>query len=160
MKLFDKNNIYISDAKTKDDLFKELFYKLKKDDLVTDDFLEMVKTREKSYPTGMDMSLVDPNISNIAIPHTEPSAVKMTRIIPVKLNNNISFNNMIDPSQVLEVKFIFMILNDESGNQTNILSDIMDFVIQTPDINNLFNIDSVDEIYKFIEENFRESVND
>ncbi len=160
MKLFDKNNIYISDAKTKDDLFKELFYKLKKDDLVTDDFLEMVKTREKSYPTGMDMSLVDPNISNIAIPHTEPSAVKMTRIIPVKLNNNISFNNMIDPSQVLEVKFIFMILNDESGNQTNILSDIMDFVTQTPDINNLFNIDSVDEIYKFIEENFRESVND
>ena len=160
MKLFDKNNIYISDAKTKDDLFKELFYKLKNDDLVTDDFLEMVKTREKSYPTGMDMSLVDPNISNIAIPHTEPSAVKMTRIIPVKLNNNISFNNMIDPSQVLEVKFIFMILNDESGNQTNILSDIMDFVTQTPDINNLFNIDSVDEIYKFIEENFRESVND
>lgn len=160
MKLFDKNNIYISDEKTKDDLFKELFYKLKKDDLVTDDFLEMVKTREKSYPTGMDMSLVDPNISNIAIPHTEPSAVKMTRIIPVKLNNNISFNNMIDPSQVLEVKFIFMILNDESGNQTNILSDIMDFVTQTPDINNLFNIDSVDEIYKFIEENFRESVND
>lgn len=160
MKLFDKNNIYISDAKTKDDLFKELFYKLKKDDLVTDDFLEMVKTREKSYPTGMDMSLVDPNISNIAIPHTEPSAVKMTRIIPVKLNNNISFNNMIDPSQVLEVKFIFMILNDESGNQTNILSDIMDFITQTPDINNLFNIDSVDEIYKFIEENFRESVND
>lgn len=160
MKFFDENNIYISDAKTREELFRELFEKLSKDDLVTDEFLDMVNEREDNHPTGMDMSLVDENMSNIAIPHTEPSAVKKTRVIPVKLNNNIRFNNMIDPSQSLDVRFIFMILNDQGSNQTNILSDIMDFVTQTSKIDELFNMDNTKEIYEFIEKNFKESIND
>lgn len=152
--LIVRDNVYISDASSKEDLFKELYDKLKADDLVNDKFLQMVEEREKNYPTGMDMSLVSENLPNIAIPHTEAEACKVTRVIPVKLNNKISFNNMIDPEKELDVSFIFMILNSEGGMQTDVLAKIMDFVTKTEDIENLFGLDSEDKIYEFIEKNF------
>lgn len=152
--LIVRENVYISDASSKEDLFKELYDKLKADDLVNDKFLQMVEEREKNYPTGMDMSLVSENLPNIAIPHTEAEACKVTRVIPVKLNNKISFNNMIDPEKELDVSFIFMILNSEGGMQTDVLAKIMDFVTKTEDIENLFGLDSEDKIYEFIEKNF------
>lgn len=152
--LIVRENVYISDAFSKGDLFKELYDKLKADDLVNDRFLQMVEEREKNYPTGMDMSLVSESLPNIAIPHTEAEACKVTRVIPVKLNNKISFNNMIDPEKELDVSFIFMILNSEGGMQTDVLAKIMDFVTKTEDIENLFGLDSEDKIYEFIEKNF------
>lgn len=50
--LIVRENVYISDASSKGDLFKELYDKLKADDLVNDRFLQMVEEREKNYPTG------------------------------------------------------------------------------------------------------------
>lgn len=152
--LIVRENVYISDASSKEDLFKELYEKLKTDDLVNDKFLQMVEEREKNYPTGMDMSLVSDSLPNIAIPHTEAEACKVTRVIPVKLNKKISFNNMIDPEKELDVSFIFMILNNEGGMQTDVLANIMDFVTKTQGIEELFSLDSEDKIYEFIEKNF------
>lgn len=152
--LIVRDNVYISDASSKEDLFKELYDKLKADDLVNDKFLQMVEEREKNYPTGMDMSLVSDSLPNIAIPHTEAEACKVTRVIPVKLNKKISFNNMIDPEKELDVSFIFMILNNEGGMQTDVLANIMDFVTKTQGIEELFSLDSEDKIYEFIKKNF------
>ena len=152
--LIVRENVYISDASSKEDLFKELYDKLKADDLVNDKFLQMVYEREKNYPTGMDMSLVKDSLPNIAIPHTEAEACNVTRVIPVKLNKKISFNNMIDPEQELDVSFIFMILNGEGGMQTDVLAKIMDFVTKTQGIEEIFSLDSEVKIYEFIEKNF------
>lgn len=152
--LINRNNVYISEAKTKEELFEDLYKKLKADDLVNDKFLEMVKEREENYPTGMDMSLVNENLPNIAIPHTESEACKVTRVIPVKLKEKIKFNNMIDPEKELEVSFIFMILNNEGGQQTDVLAKIMDFVTKTDDIEKMYELDDADKIYEFIKEKF------
>ena len=152
--LINRKNVYISEAKTKEELFEDLYKKLKADDLVNDKFLEMVKEREENYPTGMDMSLVNENLPNIAIPHTEPEACKVTRVIPVKLKEKIKFNNMIDPEKELEVSFIFMILNNEGGQQTDVLAKIMDFVTKTDDIEKMYQLDDADKIYEFIKEKF------
>ena len=46
--LIVRENVYISDVSSKEDLFKELYDKLKADDLVNDKFLQMVEEREKN----------------------------------------------------------------------------------------------------------------
>lgn len=61
---------------------------------------------------------------------------------------------MIDPEKELDVSFIFMILNNEGGMQTDVLAKIMDFVTKTQGIEELFSLDSEDKIYEFIEKNF------
>lgn len=151
--LIDKDYIFISDLKEKEEIFKEIYEKLYEDKLVTKEFLDMVIERENNYPTGMDMSVVEGVNYNIAIPHTESYAVNVTKVIPVQLKNEITFNNMIDPKEEIRVKFLFVILNDGSDEQTNILAQIMDFVTQTENINELFELYDKNQIYSFIENN-------
>lgn len=152
--LFDKDCVFVSEAKTKEELFHDIYQKLLQKSFVKDNFYEMILEREKNYPTGMDMSVVDTKLSNIAIPHTEPSTVNVTKIIPIKLKNSIKFNNMIEPDKELEVNFAFMILNESGGEQTNILAQIMDFVTKTEDIGKMFESNDVNYIYNFINEKF------
>ncbi|MDD7305224.1 MAG: PTS sugar transporter subunit IIA [Peptoniphilaceae bacterium] len=151
--LIDKNYIFVSNADDKDEVFEEIYKSLYKDDLVTKNFLDMVKEREKNYPTGMDMSVVGGINYNIAIPHTESYAVKTSLVVPIQLRKELTFNNMIEPDQEIKVKFLFLILNDGSDEQTDILARIMDFVTKTENINDLFEIYDEDEIYSFIKNN-------
>lgn len=154
--LIDKKYVFVSDAEDKNEIFEQINEVLYEDGLVTDEFLQMVKEREENYPTGMDMSVVDKVSYNIAIPHTESYAVNTSKVIPIGLKNEVSFNNMIEPDQELKVKFVFLILNDGSDEQTNILAQIMDFVTQTDNINDLFEMEDREKIYSFIKNNNKE----
>ena len=75
---------------------------------MTVDFLDHLIEREENYPTGLDLTLIDQALPNIAIPHTESEYVNTTRIIPIKLNHPISFNNMIQPKNRVG-RFLFFL---------------------------------------------------
>jgi PTS system galactitol-specific IIA component len=59
-------------------------------------------------------------------------------------------------AEALEVKFLFLILNNDPDMHSTILAKIMDFLAGTSvdDLNELFNSDSNEEIYDFLENNF------
>ncbi|RTX85544.1 PTS sugar transporter subunit IIA, partial [Staphylococcus piscifermentans] len=111
--LIFENSVFITNASSKEDVFRELARALKANGDVKSEFLEHVLEREKNYPTGMDLSLLDIDYPNIAIPHTETEFVNVTKIIPVKLNHPIDFQNMISPHNTIKVSFLFMILNHD-----------------------------------------------
>ncbi len=144
----------IIDVLDKNEAFNKIYKHLLKNDSVTKDFIQMIKEREKNYPTGMDLSVIGKDIPNIAIPHTEPYCVKKTGIVAVKLKRKIKFNNMIDPDKELFVKFLFVILNSGDGEQTDILAHIMDFVTKDSNIKDFFNINTTEEIYNYLKKNF------
>lgn len=126
--LIFEDSIFISDALSKEELFIEVSNKLLNLDLVTKNFLVNIQERELQYPTGLDLTPVHQQLPNIAVPHTEDSFVKTTRIVPVKLINPLEFNNMINPEQTLQVSFTFFILNNDNKQQAGILAKIMDFI--------------------------------
>ena len=66
---------------------------------------------------------------------------------------------MIEPDKELDVKFLFMILNNDPEGQANILAQIMDFLNSTPvdQLTKLFNLKSTDEIYEFMAEHFKQN---
>jgi len=113
--------------------------------------------REHNYPTGLSLTPIDPALPNIAIPHTESTFVRTTRIIPIKLKQSLSFHNMIIPDETLSVSFLFMILNENGIEQTGLLATIMDF-INTTDRSSLlafFQYEDKEEVYRFLQKNFK-----
>ncbi|MEY8370239.1 PTS sugar transporter subunit IIA [Aerococcaceae bacterium 50-4] len=132
---------YISDASTSEEVLKDIGRKLLKKGLVKDKFIENILEREKNYPTGLDLTVIDPSYGNIAVPHTEGAYVNVTKVIPVGLTNSVVFNNMIRPKEDLEVSNLFIILNNSPEEQSEILAKIMDFI-------NTLNVDEAKALFQ------------
>ncbi|EOH74400.1 PTS sugar transporter subunit IIA [Enterococcus malodoratus] len=155
-KLFFKDTTYVSSRSTQEEVFEEVYLDLLNKQLVTEDFLASLLERERNYPTGLDLSPVSEVLPDIAIPHTESEYVRTTRIIPIKLKNEITFHNMISPSDQISVRFLFMILNENGEAQAGMLADIMDFInsVDKEKLCAFFNLQDIEAIYQFLEEHF------
>ncbi len=121
-------NVYLSEGLTSEDVLREVGQQLLEKKLVKDAFIDNILEREQSYPTGLDLKVVNPRYGNIAVPHTEGEFVNTTEIIPVKLLHPVAFNNMIQPKVEIDVSILFMILNNDPEEQSQILAHIMDFI--------------------------------
>jgi len=149
--LFRKDLIFIEEAINSDDILTKVGQKLIEKKLVKQEFIQEIINRERKYPTGLDLSVVDKNTPfNVAIPHTEREYCNCKNVVVVKLKDEVVFNNMISPSDEVKVKYLFMILNNETDAQANILADIMDFVNKPGTLQALNNIDGAEEIYNCI----------
>lgn len=155
-KLFFKDTTYVSSRSTQEEVFEEVYLDLLNKQLVTEDFLASLLERERNYPTGLDLSPVSEVLPDIAIPHTESEYVRTTRIIPIKLKNEITFHNMISPSDQISVRFLFMILNENGEAQAGMLADIMDFInsVDKEKLCAFFNLENTEAIYQFLDEHF------
>lgn len=149
-KLFKPDLIYIEDFNEQDEAFEKISYKLLEKGLVKEEYLEALKNREEEFPTGIDLSVVDSRLPNVAIPHTESGFCNITKVVVTKLKNELSFKNMMDSSKELKVRYLFMILNATSGEQVNILANLMEFVTNKENMDNLERANTIDEIYKVV----------
>ncbi|WP_125570527.1 PTS sugar transporter subunit IIA [Lacticaseibacillus songhuajiangensis] len=156
--LFDPTAVFVSEQTTQEGVFKEVSDKLLEMKYVKPEFLKNLAEREKNYPTGIDMSVVNPDYPNIAIPHTEGNFVNVRMIVPIKLAHPVEFGNMIDPSQHFQVSFLFMILNNDPDGQANVLSEIMGFLTTTPaeDLQNFLGETNKAAIYSFLNTYFNQ----
>ncbi|GAA3012954.1 PTS sugar transporter subunit IIA [Tetragenococcus solitarius] len=155
--LFTKKRIYISNEKSQEGVFAEIYEDLLRQDCVTEAFLTNLYEREKFYPTGIDLAPVNPKLPNIAIPHTESQFVKTSAIVPIKLNYPVIFYNMINPTEKLKVSFLFMILNQNGAEQTGLLAAIMDFInsCDKDELNTFFHTEDRAELFDFLKNNFK-----
>lgn len=155
----DKNQLFEHDLIFKEDFtdleqaFEVMADKLFKMGLTKEHYLKSIKEREKNYPTGIDLSVVEKNFPNVAIPHTESEYCNATKVILVKLQNEITVMNMMDSNSELKVKYLFMILNKAGGEQANILASIMDFVTNKSNINSLEKAETIEELYDVVKNN-------
>ncbi|MBN7276803.1 PTS sugar transporter subunit IIA [Lactobacillus acetotolerans] len=155
--LFAPDAVFVSNGKNSKDVFQEVYDKLLEKDYVKPEFLFEIIKREEDYPTGIDTSPISKDLPNVAVPHTEGEFVNARLIVPVALKQPVQFKNMIAPDHELEVKFLFMILNNDPEGQANILARIMDFLRATPvsKLKKLFNLTSPKDVYQFMSENFK-----
>jgi len=156
--LFDPTTVFGSDKTTQADIFKEVSDTLLEMQYVKPEFLKNLSEREKNYPTGIDMSVVNPDYPNVAIPHTEGEFVNVRMVVPIKLTHPVDFGNMIDPSEHFKVSFLFMILNNDPEGQANVLAEIMGFLTTTPaaDLENFFGETNRAAIYSFLNTYFNQ----
>ncbi|MGG1481253.1 PTS sugar transporter subunit IIA [Bacillus smithii] len=148
--LLNKELIFFENADNKEEILRKMGRKLLENGLVKEGFIESIVKREEKYPTGIDLSVVGEDLPNVAIPHSEPEYSNCKKLVVVKLEKDIKFKNMIDPSKELKVKYLFFILNNEKSNQTNILSHLMSFLTQESKMKGLDNLKTKDEVYQYL----------
>lgn len=154
--IFAPDAIFVSDQSSQDKVLEEIYDHLLDSGYVKGNFLSHIVEREHHYPTGLDTKTLGSDLPNIAIPHTEGEFVNKRLIVPVALRNPVIFHNMIKPSENLEVKFLFMLLETNPDGQAKLLSQVMDFLARTPEkqLRNFLNFTDPDAIYAYLLENF------
>ena len=63
---------------------------------------------------------------------------------------------MIKPDEILEVKFLFMLLGNNPDGQASLLASVMRFLANTPanELREVFNFTNSEAIYEFLEQKF------
>lgn len=160
-KIFAADAVFFSKQKDQDSLLKEVYNQLLKAGYVKGNFLTHIVHREHLYPTGLDTSTLGSNLPDIAIPHTEGEFVNTRLIVPVALAKPVAFGNMIKPAEKLPVKFLFMLLETNPDGQAKLLSQVMDFLAQTPAnaLRSFLNMTDPRAIYAYLAAHFAQVQN-
>lgn len=115
------------DATDKADVIQTLGNKLLEAGFVKETFVEAALTREKSMPTGLPLS----GSFNAAIPHTDVEHVKKSGVAVATLKNPVTFQNMVNPDEAVEVRVVFLLALDKPKAQIEMLQEIAG-VLQNP----------------------------
>lgn len=95
---------------------------LLKQGCITDDFVEAVMERERTFPTGL------PTKIGVALPHTEAKYVLKESISIVTLKNTIVFAGMGNPKESVSVQIVFLLAINNPEKQLKILQTIITII--------------------------------
>ena len=150
--LFNKDLVFCLQAKDQTDLFEQVASLLEERQIVTPTYRSALIEREKSFPTGLDMEFLGKDLPNVAIPHTDIVHNLTENVVVVRLDQPVTFHNMIAPDKEVQVSLLFFIINNSSSSQTNILAQLMDFFTSNGNLEALSKLDSEDKLYQYITE--------
>jgi PTS system galactitol-specific IIA component len=114
---------HFSKAVTYSEMIDQLSQNLLDKQLVTKDYPQAVKDREKKFPTGLPTEPM-----GVAIPHTDPKYVRVNAVSVGILKEPIEMTVMGTENEKVNVSIIFLLSLGQSNKQLNILSRIMSVV--------------------------------
>ena len=131
---------------TKEEVLKSLFQALHDNGKVKDTFYDAILTREKSYPTGLE---VEPCC--VAIPHVTPEHVQSSALGVAVLKKPVEFERM-DGEGKVQVQVIFNIALSEGGKQIETLQEIIAVISNEEELTKILQASTPEEIIKIIKE--------
>jgi PTS system galactitol-specific IIA component len=148
-KLLVKSAIILNyPAKDAEDVVSALGDRLLEAGYVKGSFVQAALTREQSMPTGLPLG----GETNAAIPHTDIEHVIKSGVAMATLTKPVTFHNMANPEDTVEVKLVFLLALDQPKAQIEMLQEIAG-VLQSPDlIKTLMNAKTPEEVIKALEE--------
>lgn len=106
-----------SDQEALEILARRLFEK----GYVKESYVQAVKNREKTFPTGLEM-----NDTGIALPHTDSIHVNQQAIAIGVLKRPVAFVEMGTESDPVNVELMFMLAVKKADSQVNFLGRLLD----------------------------------
>ncbi|KYA15222.1 PTS sugar transporter subunit IIA [Streptococcus pneumoniae] len=143
---FDKNLVFCLEADNQEHLFDQVATLLEEREIVTPTYREALITREKSFPTGLDMEFLGKDLPTDIVHNLAE------KVVVVRLEKPVTFHNMIAPDKEVEVSLLFFIINNSSSSQTNILAQLMDFFTGNGHLEDLSKISEPEKLYAYIAE--------
>lgn len=113
--------------------------------LVTDTFLSKLNEREKSFPTGIQLSGY-----GVAIPHTDPECIKQQFVGIVIPNKQILFKSMENENNTVGANVIFVLGLNEPHSQLTTLQQIMRIIQNKNYINQMVEAKDTKEIIQIV----------
>ncbi|KYH29283.1 MULTISPECIES: PTS sugar transporter subunit IIA [Clostridium] len=134
-------------AKSYEDVMHKLGWALVKEGYAKESYIDALISREKNFPTGIDVNGV-----GIAIPHTDVSHVNKTGIAIGVLNEPVTFFQMGTDDETVEVQLVFMIAVANPNNHIEQLQRIVTIIQDKDVLNQLIKVRDKNEIIKIIRE--------
>lgn len=129
------------EAKSKKELLTNLSQILIKKGYAKDSYLDGILKREEIYPTALYTEGV-----NVAIPHTDAIYVNKPAILIATLKEPITFKEMANGINDVDVRLIFMLAIKDPKNQVITLSKLMSIFSNKDQLLDVYNSKSNKEV--------------
>ena len=130
------------DTDNREAVIRLLAGKLKDAGYVKDSFADAVLAREATMPTGLPLG----HAVNVAVPHTDPEHVVKPGIALATLKKPVTFANMEDPDEAVEVGLVFLMALNDKDRQIEMLQEIMATIQSEEAISGLMKASSLDDV--------------
>lgn len=144
--LLDKDLIVLqSNAQHYSEVFKELGKTMIEKGFANADYIEGLLEREGNYPTG-----ILAESAGIALPHTDASYVKESKIGLLVLENPIKFGMMGTNDEEVDVKIVFLLGCSEGNQHLQALQKIVELIQDAHFVEEILSLKSKDEAYELL----------
>lgn len=118
----DLDTIFINlDSTDKETVLVKLGNELYKKGYVNEDYTEAVISREKIYPTGLNVQ----GKVKVAIPHADSKYVNSPQIAFASLKEPVDFNSMENVEETIGVQLVFMLAVKDPDKHVTVLQKLM-----------------------------------
>jgi len=149
--IFDKKiALFHQHAEDRDSALKMLADEFVKAGVVEENFYDGILAREANFPTGL--ALDEEAKTGVAIPHTDPEYVKETQLGFMTLDEPVTFRNMGNFDDTVQVNIMFMMAIKEAHSQIEMLQKLMGLFVEEDLMKRLHEVDNFDDFIKIIEE--------
>lgn len=135
------------DAQGYEDVMQKLGKKLIDTGYTKDSYVDALITREKEFPTGLDIDGV-----GVAIPHTDVSHVNEAAIAIGVLRNPVTFIQMGSDDEEVDVKLVFMLAVKDPNAHIDELQRILAIIQDKEVLEELVNVKDTEKIIDVIKE--------
>lgn len=135
------------EAETWEDVMKSLGQKLIDEGYTKESYVDALITREKDFPTGLDIDGL-----GVAIPHTDVSHVNKAGIAIGVLQKPVTFIQMGSDDEEVGVKLVFMLAVTDPNAHIDELQRIIEIIQDKDVLEKLFTVTDKDTIIEVIKE--------
>ena len=135
------------EAETWEDVMKSLGQKLIDEGYTKESYIDALITREKDFPTGLDIDGL-----GVAIPHTDVSHVNKAGIAIGVLKKPVTFIQMGSDDEEIGVKLVFMLAVTDPNAHIDELQRIIEIIQDKDVLEKLFTVTDKDTIIEVIKE--------
>lgn len=153
--MYDKNLIWVNlPAESAEDAILAIGGAMVDAGLVYDTYPQAVADREKQFPTGL------PDTVLAAIPHTTGDHVIQSGIAIAQLNRPVTFYNIANPEDALNIQLIFMLAIKHPGEQLSTLQSLTKVFMDTGVMERMRNAGSKEALIAILDEAGWKSANE
>nr|WP_296101737.1 PTS sugar transporter subunit IIA [uncultured Mediterraneibacter sp.] len=135
------------EAESWEDVMKSLGQKLIDEGYTKESYIDALITREKDFPTGLDIDGL-----GVAIPHTDVSHVNKAGIAIGVLKKPVTFIQMGSDDEEVGVKLVFMLAVTDPNAHIDELQRIIEIIQDKDVLEKLFTVTDKDTIIEVIKE--------
>ncbi|HFH9838290.1 TPA: PTS sugar transporter subunit IIA [Streptococcus suis] len=129
-------------------LFEEVFSIAFEKGYVRDDFLERVKAREATFPTGIQLENI-----GVAIPHTDAECVHREFVAVIANANPVEFKSMEDLNQSVAASIVFVLGLNQPHAQLEMLQSLMGLLQQEEVLKQLMAAPTAQDLLTIVKNN-------
>ncbi|HCM86335.1 MULTISPECIES: PTS sugar transporter subunit IIA [Enterococcus] len=133
---------------SREELFEQVAQKASDLGWVREDFLDRIRTREETFPTGIQLMSM-----GAAIPHTDAECILEEFVAVITLQDSVVFQSMEDNNQQVKAQIVFVLGLNQPHAQLEMLQSLMGLLQNESALSELLLANTATELVSVIKKN-------